>query len=61
MISRQLSGLETILREMCFWRIRPGFLLVRFHDPGGSSGFFMPLSRCSEQASVPLPRITLSR
>lgn len=24
MISRQLSGLETILREMCFRRIRPG-------------------------------------
>ncbi len=38
MISRQLSGLETILRDVCFRRIRPGFPFGSLPRSGGRSG-----------------------
>lgn len=41
MISRQLSGLETILRRCASGGSAPGFLLARFRDPAGGPGFFM--------------------
>ena len=40
MISRQLSGFETILREMCFRRIRPGLPSGSLPRSGGRSGVF---------------------
>lgn len=40
MISKQLSGLETILREMCFRRIRPGLPTGLLLRSGRMSGVF---------------------
>jgi hypothetical protein len=40
MISRQLSGFETILREMCFRRIRPGLPSGSFPWSRGKFGVF---------------------
>ena len=59
MISRQPSGLETILREMCFRKIRPGLPSGSLPRSGGKFGVFSGTVRRKAKLTAkvaPVPR-----